>query len=133
VTLLRDAAKVGTPNSAGRSSQLTTVPWRPRVRWTVARVGERELSSAGSVSEQRNKARRRFEPCRLREHKLLGLNHDYRSYSHKIARLLLACGCAWSYVSVQEIVVIPRIGCGKFRRRAVNSCRLQQGNNFALK
>jgi hypothetical protein len=49
---VRDAAKVGTPSSAGRSPQLTAVPWRPRVRWTVARIGERELSRAGSASEQ---------------------------------------------------------------------------------
>jgi hypothetical protein len=52
MTLLRDAAKTGTPSSAGRSSQLTAVPWRPRVRWAVARIGERELSGAGSASEQ---------------------------------------------------------------------------------
>jgi hypothetical protein len=52
VTLLRDAGKVGTPSSAGRSSQLAAVPWRPRVRWAVARIGERELSGAGSASEQ---------------------------------------------------------------------------------
>jgi hypothetical protein len=51
VTLLRDAAKVGTPSSAGRSSQLTAAPVRPRVRWAVARIGERELSGAGSASD----------------------------------------------------------------------------------
>ena len=50
--LWRDAAKVGTPSSAGRSSWLTTVPVRPKVRWVVARIGERELSGAGSASEQ---------------------------------------------------------------------------------
>jgi hypothetical protein len=42
----------GTPSSAGRSPQLTGVPWRPRVRWAVARIGERELSGAGSASEE---------------------------------------------------------------------------------
>jgi hypothetical protein len=57
VTLLRDAVKVGTPTSAGRSSQLTADPVRPRVRWTVAQIGECELSGAGSASEQA--ARRR--------------------------------------------------------------------------
>ena len=45
-------AKVGTPSIADRSSQLTAAPWRPRVRWAVARIGECELSGAGSASEQ---------------------------------------------------------------------------------
>jgi hypothetical protein len=53
VTLLRDAAKVWTPSSAGRSSQLTAAPVATEgALGFSSRIGERELSGAGSASEQ---------------------------------------------------------------------------------
>jgi len=55
--LWRDVAKVGTPSSAGPSSQFTAVPWRRRVGWAVARIGQRELSGAALRVSRHNSSK----------------------------------------------------------------------------